>query len=134
VGEGLGEREFLRIFMDRKLQIYAKQLRKNATPAEQVLWFHLRAKRFSGFKFKRQKIIGDYIVDFVCLPVGLIVELDGSQHAAQINYDSRRDAWLAEQGFYVCRFWNNQVFEELDAVLEFIYRQLQVRAARLPGD
>lgn len=76
---------------------HAKTLRSNQTDAEQRLWYHLRAHRFMGLKFKRQKPIGNYIVDFVCLARKLIVEIDGGQHAEQAGYDQRRDAWLREK-------------------------------------
>jgi very-short-patch-repair endonuclease len=98
----------------------AKALRKNQTEAEQRLWYHLRAHRFEGAKFKRQKPIGPFIVDFVCMECRLVVELDGGQHADEVDYDARRDAWLAAQGYKVLRFWNNQVMRELPAVLERI--------------
>ena len=70
----------------------AKSLRSNQTEAEQRLWYHLRAHRFMGLKFKRQKPMGRYIVDFVCLEHWLIIELDGGQHAEQLVYDQHRDA------------------------------------------
>lgn len=79
-----------------------------------------------GLKFKRQKPIGNYIVDFVCLEHRLIIELDGGQHAEQISYDQRRDAWLRGQGYRLMRFWNNEVMEQLDGVLE------QIRLALSP--
>ncbi len=98
----------------------AKGLRNGATEAERAMWYRLRAKRFMGLKFKRQKPMGHYIVDFVCMELGLIVELDGGQHAEQVAYDRRRDAWLERQGFTVLRFWNNQALGEMEAVLEFL--------------
>lgn len=82
----------------------AKQLRSDQTEAEQRLWYHLRAHRFQGAKFKRQKPIGPYIVDFVCLERNLVIELDGGQHANQREYDQRRDVWLRGQGFRILRF------------------------------
>ena len=84
------------------------------------LWYHLRGHRFEGLKFKRQKPFGSYIVDFICLDRLLIVELDGGQHSEQMQYDQRRDDWLRAQGYTVLRFWNNQVLQELPAVLECI--------------
>ncbi len=84
------------------------------------MWFRLRAKRFMGLKFNRQKPMGKYIVDFICMELHLIVELDGGQHSDQKAYDQRRDAWLEEQGFTVLRFWNSQVLQEMEAVLEYL--------------
>lgn len=98
----------------------ARRLRANQTEAEQRLWYHLRAHRFMGLKFKRQKPIGPYIVDFVCLEHGLVIEVDGGQHASRCAYDKTRDAWLREHGYHVMRFWNHEVMQQLDAVLERI--------------
>ena len=98
----------------------ARALRLNQTEAEQRLWYYLRAHRFMGLKFKRQKPIGNYIVDFICLSPKLDIEIDGSQHAEQVGYDRCRDTWLREQGFLVLRFWNNEVLNQTEAVLESI--------------
>lgn len=99
---------------------HAKSLRTHQTDAEARLWYHLRAHRFMGLKFKRQKPVGRYIADFVCCERRLIVELDGGQHAEQAAYDRQRDAWLRGQGYAVLRFWNHDVMQEMDAVLERI--------------
>jgi very-short-patch-repair endonuclease len=98
----------------------AKTLRSTQTPAEQRLWYHLRAHRFMGLKFKRQKPMGRYIVDFVCMEHRLIIELDGGQHSEQVVYDQQRDTWLRSQGYTVLRFWNNYVMQQLESVLEQI--------------
>ncbi len=98
----------------------ARSLRSNQTEAEQRLWYHLRARRFFGLKFKRQKPVGNYIVDFVCFSPKLIVEIDGGQHVERVEYDNRRDRWLCNEGFMVLRFWNNQVLGDTEAVLESI--------------
>jgi len=105
----------------------AKTLRTNQTEAEQRLWYHLRAHRFMGYKFKRQKPIGRYIVDFACLEHRLIIELDGGQHSEQVAYDQQRDAWLLGQGYTILRFWNNDVMQQLESVLE------QICCALSPG-
>jgi len=106
---------------------HAKGLRSNQTEAEQRLWYHLRAHRFLGLKFKRQKPLGRYIVDFVCLEHRLVIELDGGQHSEQTEYDQRRDEWLRSHGYSVLRFWNNDVMQQLEGVLE------QIRIALSPG-
>jgi len=98
----------------------AKTLRTNQTDAEQRLWYHLRAHRFMDLKFKRQKPLGSYIVDFVCMERRLVIEIDGGQHAEQVEYDQRRDAWLRNEGYTVLRFWNNEILQQLDGVLEHI--------------
>jgi very-short-patch-repair endonuclease len=102
----------------------AKSLRRNQTDAEQRLWYHLRAHRFMGRKFKRQKPIGRYVVDFVCLEEKLIIELDGGQHAENIGYDHERDAWLRSEGYSVLRFWNNELMSDMEGVLERIRQVL----------
>jgi len=105
---------------EAKILSNAKSLRSHQTEAEQRLWYHLRAHRFMDMKFKRQKPLGCYIVDFVCMERLLIIELDGGQHAEQVGYDQLRDAWLRGQGYTVLRFWNNEVMQQLEGVLEKI--------------
>jgi very-short-patch-repair endonuclease len=104
--------------MDKLQGERAKALRQQMTDTERCLWQQLRAHRFMGLKFKRQKPLGHYIVDFMCFEAGLVVELDGGQHAEQVAYDQRRDAWLQEQGFTVLRFWNHEALLQTNAVLE----------------
>ncbi|MCI5046311.1 MAG: DUF559 domain-containing protein [Aquisalinus sp.] len=106
----------------RKPNPNARKLRKSMPPAEALLWSCLRRKQLAGFRFRRQHSIGSHIIDFICLYVKLIVELDGSQHGealAQVA-DARRDAFLESEGFVVLRFWNAAVFDETDAVLSKI--------------
>jgi very-short-patch-repair endonuclease len=87
----------------------------------------LRAKRFGDLKFKRQQVIGPYIVDFVCYKKRLIIELDGGQHqlSDKKQYDHQRTQFLESQGFRVLRFWNHEVFLELNGVLDLIFLTLQ---------
>ncbi len=68
--------------------------------------------------------MGNYVVDFACLDKNLIIELDGSQHMDAVSYDQKRNSFLQDKGFTVMRFWNNQIFEELESVLEVIHRKL----------
>jgi very-short-patch-repair endonuclease len=103
---------------------YARELRNNATEAERRLWLHLRRCQLGGFKFRRQRPIGRYICDFVCLEASLIVELDGSQHVMQLPYDLNRDAFLRSVGYRVLRFWNGQVLAETEGVVDTIYEAL----------
>ena len=100
----------------------ARTLRKSATDAENKLWDFLRNKKFHDFKFRRQHGIKNYIVDFVCLEKKLIIELDGSQHLYNKNYDDNRTQALEELGYKIIRFWNDEVFKETVAVLEKIYQ------------
>jgi very-short-patch-repair endonuclease len=89
------------------------------TDAERRLWYFLRAHRFKGTKFKRQAMIGKFIVDFVCFEKHLIIEVDGSQHADN-EADRLRTRWLEEEGFRVLRFWNNEVLKNTGGVLDSI--------------
>ena len=98
--------------------MFAKDLRKNSTLAEGILWRNLRAKKFEGIKFRRQQPIENFIVDFVSFEKRVIIELDGSQHAEDTSKDIERDMVLESNGYTVLRFWNNEIFENLDGVLE----------------
>jgi very-short-patch-repair endonuclease len=98
----------------------ARRLRGNMTEAEKRIWYLLRRRQFGGLNFRRQAPIDPYIVDFACLSIRLVIELDGGQHDANAEQDARRTAWLESQGYRVLRFWNNEVFENLDGVLHMI--------------
>lgn len=103
---------------------FARHLRKNATDAERFLWSRLRRRQLGNWHFRRQRPIGPYVCDFVCLEARLIVELDGSQHAEQMTYDAIRDAYLRHYGYRVLRFWNGDVMVRMDDVLETIFEAL----------
>ncbi|MDP2264696.1 MAG: endonuclease domain-containing protein [Hydrogenophaga sp.] len=103
----------------------ARELRARMTDAEALLWQHFRGRRFQGFKFRRQRALGPYILDFICLEVGLVIEMDGGQHAEQQAYDQARTAWIETQGLTVIRFWNHEVMNETPAVLEQIWQALR---------
>lgn len=100
----------------------ARKLRRDQTEAERRLWARLRAHQVHSAKFRRQHPIGGYVLDFCCLEQGLVVELDGSQHAIGTEADRRRTAFLIQRGYRVLRFWDNEVMAQLDAVLERIVR------------
>ncbi len=100
-----------------KLRDRARQLRHNQTEAEHRLWARLRARQLCSAKFRRQHPIGHFIADFCCMERGLVVELDGGQHAVQAEADQRRPSFMASRGFRVLRFWDNEVMEDIDAVL-----------------
>ena len=108
----------------QKLRDRARQLRNEQTDAEAKLWARLRARQISGVKFRRQHPIGPYVADFCCVEHRLIIEIDGGQHAEQMQSDQRRTAILKLHGFRVLRFWNNEVLANIDAVLEHIYQAL----------
>ena len=116
--------------MGKCLKYRARELRENPTEAESVLWEQLRAKRLDGHKFRRQAVIGPYIVDFVCLRRLLVVEVDGNQHEFERDYDGRRSAWLEERGFMVVRFWNEDVLRRTSEVIEVIRGWLGVSTER----
>jgi very-short-patch-repair endonuclease len=104
---------------------FAQQLRTLSTDAELRLWLHLKNRNLGGFKFRRQHPIPPYIVDFACLKQKLIVELDGGQHAAQVESDVKRTGFLESKRYRIIRFWNDDVLKQTDVVLEEILRQLQ---------
>ena len=103
----------------------ARKLRNQATDAEQRLWQHLRRRQLGGYRFRRQVPICGYIADFACLEARLVIELDGAQHEERHHYDERRDRRFEAQGFRVLRFWDNQVFQETQAVLEVVLHALE---------
>ena len=107
------------------LKKFQKSLRANESNAEQLLWHKFKNRGFHNYKFRRQHIIQEYIVDFVCLEAKLIIELDGGQHAMQTSYDNRRTLKLENEGFRVIRFWNHEVLLETEVVLETIFQELQ---------
>jgi very-short-patch-repair endonuclease len=108
-----------------RTQRRAIELRHAATYAEKHLWHFLRKRNLCGYRFRRQVPVGPYIVDFLCAEIGLVIEIDGSQHAQEHTYDERRARFLAAQGLRVLRFWNNEVLQQTDAVLEVVIRALK---------
>lgn len=106
--------------------LFARHLRRDQTPGEKVLWKKLRAKRFHGFKFRRQVPLGPYIVDFLCTEKKLIIEIDGDSHyeSGAKMHDAERETYLRAQGFDVLRFGNRQTCESIDGVLTALGRVL----------
>lgn len=105
----------------------ARLLRKDPTPAESKLWAYLRGDKL-GVNFRRQHAIGKYIPDFVCIQKKLIVELDGSQHLEQAEYDEERTRSLNSLGYRVVRFWNGDVMNDIDGVILAVLQALEVEA------
>jgi very-short-patch-repair endonuclease len=104
----------------------ARRLRADATSPEVRLWRHLRRSELLGSHFRRQVPIGHYVADFACMAARLVIELDGSQHGLEANKarDEQRTRWLEREGYRVIRFWNNDVSENIDGVLETIHAAL----------
>ena len=103
-----------------------RSLRHKSTPPEQRLWSVLRDRRLAGLKFRRQESIGQYIVDFCCREIKLIVELDGMSHDEKTAKDEQRDHWLQQQGYRVFRVTNWDVSEDLESVARGIAREAGV--------
>jgi very-short-patch-repair endonuclease len=106
--------------MTSRLTNFAKTLRKRSTDAELLLWQRLRARRLEVIKFRRQQPVEDFVVDFLSFEKRIIIELDGGQHAENRQKDRQRDRFLTQAGFKILRFWNNEVLENMDGVLERI--------------
>ena len=111
-----------------KIRKNAKELRKNLTPAEEKLWVHLRGHRTGDVHFRKQHAIGNYIVDFCAPSQKLVIELDGSQHLEQEEYDKERTAFLNSKGYKVLRFWNSDVMNNIERVLTIIWDALKPAA------
>ena len=95
------------------------------TDAERALWQRLRFRQVLDCRFRRQRPLGQFIADFVCLERMLVIEVDGGQHAEMLEQDAKRTRWLESQGYRVLRFWDNQVLKEIDGVLEVVVGALQ---------
>ncbi|MCE7887093.1 MAG: endonuclease domain-containing protein [Alphaproteobacteria bacterium PRO2] len=114
-GRGLGGGVKVNVVLKK----FSRDLRNNPTDAEKILWRCLKRKQLHGLKFRRQKPIDNFIADFVCLEKRLIIELDGGQHNDNLQ-DRHRTEILESNGFLVLRFWNNEIFENIEGVLETI--------------
>lgn len=105
----------------------ARELRKNFTDAEDHLWQFLKNRNLNRYKFRRQHVLGFYVLDFVCEMKKIIIELDGGQHSENKMYDEERTKFLSEKGYKVLRFWNDSVFTETSSVLESILAALEAQ-------
>ena len=108
--------------LSNKLQ---RRLRNKMTDAERALWRVLRRRQVSGLKFRRQHPFEDYVLDFVCLENKLVIEVDGSQHRVRKREDDIRTQNLLTAGFRVLRFWDNEVLQQIEAVKERVWREVQ---------
>ena len=102
----------------------ACELRKNMTDSEKILWEALRSRRFKQFKFRRQVPIDRFIVDFLCIPLHLVIELDGEIHNEQKEHDAEREECLRQMGYQILRFRNDEVIQNLNNVLDKIEASL----------
>src|SRR5215207_5775667 len=100
----------------------AREQRKSDIPAEKRLWAALRNRRLAGFKFRRQHPIGRFTVDFACPECNLVVEIDGESHLENRNQDEQRTKEIEQAGWHVIRFWNTDVYDDFEVVVEAIYR------------
>jgi very-short-patch-repair endonuclease len=110
-----------------KTKHQAIQLRKKSTPAERKLWSRIRDDQL-GVTFRRQHAVGNYIPDFCSPNAKLIIELDGSQHLEQEEYDNERTMYLESLGYKVIRFWNNDVMKNIDSVILSILHAMENEA------
>ena len=122
--------------MPHRLKPVARKLRENASDAERRLWQGVRREQIGGFKFRRQGIIGAFIVDFACFDARLVIEIDGATHAteAAIAYDRTREAALLSDGYDVLRFTNDEVVQNIEGVLETIRLRLVELRPRLQDE
>lgn len=106
----------------RKPHKRARNLRKTMPEAERRLWNRLRNHQLGGFRFRRQHTIGAYIADFACIEAMLVIECDGDQHGADeaLAHDAKRTAFMEREGWAVLRFWNPEIYDNMDGVLETI--------------
>ena len=110
----------------------ARDLRNNSTEAESLLWSRLRRSQLGGFKFTRQFPIAGHFADFACRSAGLVIELDGSQHAEMVARDAARTQRIEAHGYRVIRFWNNDLTTNMDGVLEMILAAALASGQRVP--
>lgn len=110
-----------------KMMHRAGELRKELTPAEKKLWAYLRGDKLDGVNFRRQHAIGNYVPDFVAIKKKLIIELDGSQHLHQENYDDERTRYFESLGYKVLRIWNNAVMNDINGVIRAIQIEMKDR-------
>jgi very-short-patch-repair endonuclease len=113
-----------------KLVPLAQQLRQNTVPAEARMWGALRNRALGGFKFLRQHPVGSYVADFACVECKVVVELDGESHLESGKADQLRQAELEAAGWLVVRYWNTEVYDDLDAVKEAIYQACVARSKK----
>jgi very-short-patch-repair endonuclease len=120
---------------NKSLKNLSRNLRNNMTDAERLLWSRIRHRQVKGSLFYRQKIIGDYIVDFYCPKATLVIEVDGGQHysAQGLEKDKKRDAYLTRSGLKVLRFTDTDVLTGIDSVMEMIWNYIDGKISPVPS-
>src|ERR1044072_6783761 len=111
----------------------AQELRRNMTDAGNRMWYYLRNRRLGGYKFVREHVIGNYIVDFVCREKKLTIEIDGGQHMDARMYDAVRTQYLEHCGYLVLRIWNDEVFKNIQGVGDSILQLLETVPNQAPS-
>ena len=109
---------------EKRLTPVARKVREQSTDAENRLWYYLRGRRLGGAKFVRQFSIGPHVSDFACRDLRLAVEVDGGQHSPEV--DAPRTGVIEAFGYRIIRFWNNDIFENIEGVLEAILREIAI--------
>jgi very-short-patch-repair endonuclease len=120
-------------FLGEMMKERARSLRQDMTLAENRMWYFLRNRRLKGYKFVREYIIGSYIADFVCREKKVVIEIDGSQHIDAAEYDQQRTEQLGSLGYSVLRFWNNDVFNNIEVVLNTIVSFIETGLPEIPS-
>ena len=114
-----------KLYNNKTLQPLRRKLRAASTDVERYLWQRLRSKQLLGLRFLRQYGVGKYILDFYCPAIRLAIELDGGQHATKQEADILRTSFLNSQDIIVLRFWNNDVFQNTDGIMQTIFEAAQ---------
>lgn len=116
----------------KRLTPVARRLRREMTDAERLLWSRLRGGQLDGRSFTKQFPVGDAVVDFACRRAKLVVEVDGSQHERAKKADAARTEMIQAHGYHVIRYWNSDIFTNLDGVLEDILHNLNIAIGQSP--
>ena len=114
----------MKIYYESKLKERAKELRKNSTFSERLLWEHLRGRQLLGYQFSRQKPIDNYIVDFYCSKLNLVIEIDGITHDDKVKYDKQREDKLQSLGLNIIRIDGHYVLNNITGTLEIIMQKI----------
>ena len=109
---------------NKRLTILARNLRRSQSDAERILWSRLRRSQLNGVRFRRQQPVGNYIVDFISFEKRIIIEIDGSQHIELTKNDRARTEYLVSRGYRVIRFWNTDIMQNIEGVIDEILNTL----------